>query len=293
MALPLDQAASLRAIRPARPEGVVLDPPQPALIAIASGKGGVGKTFVSVNLGLSLQARSRHCLVIDMNWGLANVDVALGLAPVNHLGHVLGGECSLEEAVARYEGMPILANACGEDVGGRVTREAVRSLCGSVRREMPEIDVVIADTHPGIASQTMDVLSMSHIIVAVTTPEPTSVTDTYALLKVLAEHGACERAGVVVNQASSVQQAVETARHLDLVTSRFLGKSVPFWGHILQDPSVSRAVRDQRAVVGPNGRSLAARCVAEIASRVDGLLAFDGVNGTPRSLFVSAGNERH
>src|SRR5690348_7134032 len=88
---------------------------EPSLLAVASGKGGVGKTFLSVNIALALRDLGYRCLILDLDWGLANVDVAQGLAPTRHVGHVLTGECSIEEAVIEHQGLAILPNGCGRE----------------------------------------------------------------------------------------------------------------------------------------------------------------------------------
>src|SRR5262245_23026713 len=89
--------------------------PRPPLVTIASGKGGVGKTFLAINLALALRDLGHRCLLVDLDWGLANVDVALGLAPALHVGHVIAGDCSVEEALIDYNGLSILANGCGDE----------------------------------------------------------------------------------------------------------------------------------------------------------------------------------
>src|SRR5205814_6095527 len=125
-------------------------PREPSLLAVASGKGGVGKTFLSVNLALALRDLGYRCLILDLDWGLANVDVALGLAPSRHVGHVLTGECSLEEAVIQHQGLSILPNGCGRadlahlDPGQRI------ALLEAVMAAQPSHDFVIDDPAPGM-----------------------------------------------------------------------------------------------------------------------------------------------
>src|SRR5438128_3574523 len=113
MTFGLDQAATLRSGRGTPATETEPSDRMPSLLAIASGKGGVGKTFLSVNIALALRDLGRRCLIVDLDWGLANVDVALGLAPKRHVGHVLTGECSLEDAVIEHQGLSILPNGCG------------------------------------------------------------------------------------------------------------------------------------------------------------------------------------
>jgi flagellar biosynthesis protein FlhG len=223
------------------------------MIAVASGKGGVGKTFISINLALALRERLHRCLLADLDWGLANVDVALGLSPVQHVGHVLAGECSLEAALVRYSGIAILPNGCGEGILTRLGSEQRRRLVEELRAA--DSDVVIADTHPGISAFTVDLLLEASAVVLVTTPEPTSLTDTYALMKVLSEHGRCDHVSLVVNQAHTEGQANRVAEHLNAVAKRYLGNVFPMLGHVPADVSVPRSVQDQRAVLSASSHA--------------------------------------
>jgi flagellar biosynthesis protein FlhG len=245
---------------------------EPSLLAIASGKGGVGKTFLSVNVALALRDLGYRCLILDLDWGLANVDVALGLAPARHVGHVLTGECSLEEAIIEHQGLAILPNGCGwADLAHLDVRQRL-ALLEAVLASRPHHDFVIADTHPGIGALTVDVLRRAGATIIVSTPEPTALTDTYALFKVLSQTEMRGPAGLVINQAGSSSEAYQTARHLDSVARRFLGHGIAYWGHLPKDIAVPRAVRQQRAVLAAAPRSLAARSVREIARTAATLL---------------------
>jgi flagellar biosynthesis protein FlhG len=263
----LDQAASLRRWRESRnaepaPEG------QLPMLAVASGKGGVGKTFLSVNLALALMERGRAPFLVDLDWGLANVDVALGVASQRNLAHVLNGECSLAEATMSYCGLELLPNGCGDSFLTRLDVSQRRRLFQQLRAGKPGRDLLIADTHPGIGAATLDVLREADVTVVISTPEPTALTDTYALLKVLSQGETKGQVLLVVNQAASEAQACEAAEHLDRVAQRFLGSGVRYCGCILADAAVSRSVHQQRPVLQSAPQSLATRGVMELAGRL-------------------------
>lgn len=253
-----------------------LFPREPSLLAVASGKGGVGKTFLSVNVALALRDLGYRCLILDLDWGLANVDVALGLAPAHHVGHVLSGACSLEEALIEYQGLAILANGCGREDLTQLEAWHRIALLEAVLSAGRHHDFVIADTHPGIGALTVDVLRRAAATVVISTPEPTALTDTYALFKVLSQTEMQGPAGLVVNQAGSSSQAYETARHLDSVSQRFLGRGISYWGHVPQDGAVPRSVRQQRPVMAAAPRSAAAHSVRQLAATAATLLAAPG-----------------
>lgn len=238
----------------------------PPLVAIASGKGGVGKTFFSVNLSLDWKGRGKKCALMDLDWGLANLDIALGIAPQKHLGNILFGECGVADALIDFDGLLLLPNTCGESFHNYALGEQLDSLIGGIAQARPECNLVVADTHPGLGPATTDVIRRAAVTVVVSTPEPTAITDTYALFKVLFQEPLTGQVGLVINQAPSVERAQEAADRLNSVARRFLGQEISYWGCVPQDPQVSQSVCNQRPLLqhAPWGRtSIALRNIGE------------------------------
>lgn len=243
----------------------------PPLVAIASGKGGVGKTFFSVNLALDWQSRNKKCALMDLDWGLANLDIALGIAPEKHLGNVLFGECTVGEALINYDGLLLLPNTCGESFHDFALGDQLDPLLRGIAQAEPSCNLVVADTHPGLGPATIDVIRRAAVTVVVSTPEPTAITDTYALFKVLFQEPFAGNVGLVINQAPSPERAQEAAERLNSVARRFLGQEISYWGSVPQDSTVSQSVCNQRPLLrqAPWGRTaIALRNIGETVMNV-------------------------
>ena len=246
--------------------------PRAPLLVVASGKGGGGKTFMAGNLAFAFRAMGYHPLLVDMDWGLANVDVALGLAPTRHIGHVLAGDCTLDEAMIEHEGVVILPNGCGQPELAALEDERRSALVGQIETARPDRDFLVFDTHPGIGALTVDVAREARATLIVSTPEPTALTDTYALFKVLGEGAMRGPVGLVINQAGSIAQAHQAASLLDSVSQRFLDRGIASWGYVLMDTAVRQSVQQQRALLSVAPRAEAARLVRQVAGTVAALI---------------------
>ena len=234
-------------------------------IAIASGKGGVGKTNIVANLAIALRRRGQRVIVIDADLGLANLDTLLGVNPRATLRHVLRGECALRDVLVEGPaGIQLVPAASGfedltqlTDTQRLLLLEQVDSLDGA-------FDVLLLDTGAGISSNVLFFAAAAHETMVVVTPEPTALTDAYALVKVLSTRYAEQRFTVLVNMARGEFEARRTFTHLSRVAERFLHVSLRWAGWVPFDAEVPEAVRRQRAVV-------------ELAPRAPVSLAFEAL----------------
>ncbi len=250
-------------------EHVPAPPPEVKVISITSGKGGVGKTHIVVNLAYALQRLGARVMVFDADLGLANVDVLLGLAPRFNIQHVLDGTKTLADVLVEGPaGMIILPAGSGMHDLVHLTEGQRLRLLDELDTLNHEFDFVLVDTGAGISANVMYFNIAAQDIVIVVTPEPTSLTDGYALMKVLCTKYAEKHFKVVMNTVTSAAEAKEVFHHLSMVTERFLNISLDYLGFILHDNAFSLAVRQQHALLELYPESVAARCFHHLAQRV-------------------------
>ena len=249
--VPEDQAAGLRL---GGYSGTGPRPP-PKVIAVASGKGGVGKTTVSVNLSTAIAQTGRKTLLLDGDMGLANVDVLLGLTPAWNLSHVLEGRCSLEDTILEGPaGLMVVPAASGKKNMAELTPAENAGIVRAFSELRREIDVLIVDTAAGIADSVTTLSAASQEVVVVVTNDPASITDAYALIKVLSrDHG--------------VQREIYAG--LERVSERFLDVTLAFVGAVPYDDWLKTAVRRQKPVVELYPGSPSALAFQAIARRVE------------------------
>jgi flagellar biosynthesis protein FlhG len=261
----MDQAATLRSAVERGKGGAGHRRPV-RVIAVSSGKGGVGKTNSVVNLSVAFAQMGKKVLLMDADLGLGNVDVLLGLAPKNNLGDLINGEKSLEEVIVEGpSGIMILPATSGVQELTDLGPEERLAISSHLEEMDMDIDILIIDTGAGISSNVLFFNVAAQEIIVVVSPEPTSLTDAYALMKVLLmKHG--ERSfKLLVNTVKSKREGLEVYRKISLAAERFLNISVDYIGCVLYDENVLRAVVRQKAVMDLYPNTKASRCYKEIA----------------------------
>jgi flagellar biosynthesis protein FlhG len=238
-----------------------------SVIAVTGGKGGVGKTSVSVNLATGLAAAGRRVVLLDGDLGLANVDVLLGLSPRYTLAHVLSGERTLDEImVEAKQGFKIVPAASGAaDLAG-MRGAGHLSLVQAFSSIATRVDVLIIDTAAGIAPGVLQFSQAAQHVLVVVTDEPASITDAYALIKVLSRDHRVTRFRVVANMSRTSGEGETLFKKLERVTSRFLDVILEYAGEIPDDEHMRRAIRSQRPVLDAHPASPAARAFKKLAA---------------------------
>ncbi len=220
----------------------------PRVIAVTSGKGGVGKTMFSVHLAARAARRGQRVLLMDADLGLANVDVMLGVSPAASIQQVVEDECSLQDVLVRCEeggGFDVIPGGSGLHGLTRLSSAQQRILLDEMDALGPRYDLVLIDTAAGIGDNVMYFVSASESAVVVLTPDPTSLTDAYALIKVLSRQRDMRRFMVVVNQAAELDAQI-TFRRLLSVADRYLDVHLEYMGHVPESGNVRRAIQSQR-----------------------------------------------
>ena len=239
------------------------------VLSLTSGKGGVGKTCVSVNLGYWLAKNGSRVLLLDADLGLANVDVVLGLRSEYTLEHVLSGEKSMSDIILEGPGgMSILPAGSGVAELADLNDESKIQLFNELESlEMP-FDYLLVDTGAGISRTVLYFNNAVQDIVLVATPEPTSITDAYALMKVMSEQRKGFRFRILANMVQNEAEGKNVYRRLSTVSDKYLDVSTSYLGHVVADPNVVNAVRKQTALSVAFPKSPAARCLRTLANRI-------------------------
>ncbi len=240
------------------------------LIAVASGKGGVGKTWFSITLAHVLARSGRRVLLFDGDIGLANVDVQIGINPDFDLGNVYAGKCTLEQAITHYEegGFDIIAGRSGSGSTADMTMEHLQRIGETLNKLAERYDYVMIDLGAGIDRPTRYLASLAEKCLIIITEEPTSLTDAYAFIKLSQAMPKPPQINVVVNQASAQKDGQKTYDSLNRACTSFLKISPPCLGIIRRDNKVRDAIRAQKSMILTAPHSTAATDVAQLAIKL-------------------------
>ncbi len=246
------------------------------VLAVTSGKGGVGKTFLSANLAAARARRGPRVLVLDADLGLANLDVVLNLHPKITLHDVFTGKATLEEAIVKAPGgFSVLLAGSGMVEYSRLTPDVRDEFLNVIRSVMPNYDVLLLDTGAGISDVVLFAVSLASEVLVVATPEPTSLTDAYAAIKVLVTQHRRQHVRMVINQTSRPGDGRAITSQLQQVLDRFVtsgdGRSVRLihLGDVPVDPAVREAVMRRHLLMNSAPGSPAAMAVTELARKLD------------------------
>jgi flagellar biosynthesis protein FlhG len=239
------------------------------VIAVTSGKGGVGKTNVVANLSVSLAELGKKVVVLDADFGLANLDVLLGLTPRYHLGHVLFGDRSLEEVMLPGpKGIRIIPASSGLQRMSELTLAQRNQLVESFTSLDTDTDYFIIDTAAGISRNVIHFLMAAQEIIVVSAPEPTAIVDAYAVIKIILAEDRKKQIQVLINSVERAQDAQDVFCQINSVVKRFLNREVDYFGHIEWDLHVPKAVRTQTVVTERYPEAAASRCFRDLAQRM-------------------------
>src|SRR6186713_3738905 len=250
------------------------------VVAVTGGKGGVGKTTVAVNLAASLASRGKEVLLLDGDLGLANVDVFLGLTPRLTLADVIAGNCSLEEVVLDApQGFKVVPAASGIAQLAELDTLTHLGLVRAFGDLTARLDVMVVDTAPGIAGSVLQFSQAAQQVLVVLCDEPASLTDAYALIKILSRDHGVKQFRVLVNQVRGRGMGQALFQRFERVATRFLSVDLDYVGEIPEDAFLRRSIREQRPVVTAYPSAPASVALKTLALRADNWPVADGPRG--------------
>lgn len=244
------------------------------VIAVTSGKGGVGKSSFSINIAIQFARMGKKVIILDADFGLANIEVMLGVIPKANLSDLMFRGKELKDIILDGpEGVQFISGGSGIAKLSNLNREQIKRLVSKLSELEELADVVIIDTGAGMSSSVMEFLVSAPEIVIVTTPEPTSITDSYALLKGLSMYEGFDpqntRIRVIANKVSGVEEGQSLYEKLSMVIKQFLKMDVEFLGIVPQDNTISKAVMKQKPVSIMYPESESARYFYNIAQTLE------------------------
>ena len=243
------------------------------VITVSSGKGGVGKTNLAINLGIAYAQLGKRVVVMDADLGLANVNVCLGIIPKYNLFHLIKKQKTMKDIIidTKY-GIQIVAGASGFSKIANLT-DAERDVFISELDTLSYADVLIIDTGAGVGQNVLSFVIASDEVIIVTTPEPTAITDAYGIIKIIATeiNNPALELKLIVNRATSVIEGRKVAERVINIANQFLNVKVDNLGIIYEDIIIPQSVRKQMPFIINDPKAKASQCVKHIVSRLEGV----------------------
>ena len=239
------------------------------VVAVASGKGGVGKTNVSVNLALALSAAGKQVMLLDADLGLANVDLLLGLHTQWNLSHVISGERTLEEIIIEGpDGLKIIPAASGTQLMSELSAKQHAGIIRAFSELHTPVELLIVDAAAGISDSVISFTRASHEVIVVVCNEPTSLTDAYALIKVLSEHHGVKRFNILASMTRTPTEGSALFTKLTRVTDHYLDVTLDYMGAIPYDEYLVKAVKRQQPVLKAYPQAVSSQAFRKVADKV-------------------------
>lgn len=246
-----------------------MDHKQPVIASISSGKGGVGKTFVSVNIAACLARQGKKVLIVDCDLGLANVDVMIGVNPRFTLKEVVFGDTDVNDvAIQTRYGFDFVPASSGAAEMVQLMYEDIERIKEALGKLVLQYDLVILDTGAGISESVLQFNLFANKNVIVLNRELTSLTDAYATIKVIYQAFGRNSFNIIVNTARSEEEAKKIFNHIDSICKKFLGFPLHFLGHIVYDEVVPRSIMKQEVLVNVHSQTIPGINCASIADRM-------------------------
>ena len=238
-------------------------------LAVTSGKGGVGKTNVTVNLALALAQRKQRVLILDADLGLANVDIAMGILPRYNLAHVLHGVKTLEEIIEIGPlGVSVIASGSGVSELANLEDKERGKLLESLAGLKSRYDYLLIDTSAGLNRNVLGFVLAADEVLVVTTPEPTAMLDAYSMIKVVLQENPRASVRTIINMVRDEAEAREVSDKLVVLAHRFIGAAISSLGYVVRDTHVTEAVREQVPLLQLYPGAAASRCIQGFAAQL-------------------------
>lgn len=259
----MDQAESLRKLA-----GHKDNKRGPTLTAVASGKGGTGKTSFCINLAIALSMLGKTTMIVDADFGLSNVDVMLDAHPKHTIGEVLRGEVSLSEAVCKGHGdIWYVSGGSGAEDLVRIKKDMIKNLQKQMVELGAELDFILLDCGAGVNDMMLRMIASADECLLLITPEPTALTDAFVLLKSLSARMERPNVSFVMNRSETPLEAMTMSRYFKNIVRKYLGFDVFFLGHVTFDKSVVHSIKKQMPLMLSYPNSPAAKDILRIAGQ--------------------------